>query len=30
MPHGFVQYEFLPQARDTIARMTGFLAKRLG
>jgi len=30
MPHGFVQYEFLPQARDTIARMTGFLAKHLG
>jgi len=29
MPHGFVQYEFLPQARETIARMTAFLAKYL-
>src|SRR5262245_11556865 len=29
MPHGFVQYEFLPQARETIAKMTAFLARNL-
>jgi len=29
MPHGFVQYEFLPQALDAIRRMTAFLEKRL-
>jgi acetyl esterase len=29
MPHGFVQYEFLPQALDTIRRMTAFLEKQL-
>ena len=30
MPHGFVQYEFLPQALDAIRRMTAFLEKQLG
>src|SRR5262245_19641642 len=29
MPHGFVQYEFLPPARETIAKMVAFLEKRL-
>ena len=29
MPHGFVQYEFLPQARETIAKMTAFLERNL-
>ena len=29
MPHGFVQYEFLPPARETIARMTAFLDRHL-
>ncbi len=29
MPHGFVQYEFLPPARETIARMTKFLDRHL-
>lgn len=29
MPHGFVQYEFLPPAVDTIRRMTAFLAQHL-
>ena len=30
MPHGFVQMEFFPQARESIDRMTAFLAKQLG
>jgi len=29
MPHGFVQYEFLPPARETIAKMTAFLDQHL-
>ena len=29
MPHGFVQYEFLPQALDTIGKMNAFLTKYL-
>jgi len=29
MPHGFVQYEFLPPALDTIRRMTAFLDRHL-
>lgn len=29
MPHGFVQYEFLPQARETIAKMAAFLERNL-
>jgi acetyl esterase len=29
MPHGFVQYEFLPAARETIDRMTAFLDRHL-
>ena len=29
MPHGFVQYEFLPPARETIAKMVAFLEKKL-
>ena len=30
MPHGFVQYEFLPPALDAIRRMTAFLDRHLG
>lgn len=30
MPHGFVQMEVFPQARETIDRMAAFLADRLG
>jgi acetyl esterase len=30
MPHGFVQFEFLPPARETIRRMTAFLDQHLG
>jgi acetyl esterase len=30
MPHGFVQYEMLPPALETIRRMTTFLDKHLG
>ena len=29
MPHGFVQYEFLPPARETIAKMIAFLDRNL-
>ncbi|MGH2900576.1 MAG: alpha/beta hydrolase, partial [Solirubrobacteraceae bacterium] len=29
MPHGFVQYEFLPPAGETIRRMTEFLGRHL-
>ena len=29
MPHGFVQYEFLPPARETIAKMVAFLERNL-
>src|SRR5262245_3810179 len=29
MPHGFVQYEFLPQARETIGKMVAFLERNL-
>jgi hypothetical protein len=29
MPHGFVQYEFLPPAVDAIRRMTAFLDRHL-
>jgi hypothetical protein len=29
MPHGFVQWEFLPAARETIARMAKFLDEHL-
>jgi acetyl esterase len=29
MPHGFVQMEFLPPARESIERMTAFLARHL-
>jgi acetyl esterase len=29
MPHGFVQYEFLPPARETIAKMVAFLGRNL-
>ena len=29
MPHGFVQYEFLPPARDSIAKMVAFLERNL-
>jgi acetyl esterase len=30
MPHGFVQYEFLPPARETIGKMIAFLGRNLG
>ena len=30
MPHGFVQMEFLPQALESVRKMTAFLAKYLG
>jgi acetyl esterase len=30
MPHGYVQMEFLPQARESIDRMVAFLGKHLG
>ncbi len=30
MPHGFVQYEFLPPALEAIRRMTAFLERYLG
>ena len=30
MPHGFVQMEFLPQALESIERMTAFLRKHVG
>jgi acetyl esterase/lipase len=30
MPHGFVQYEFLPQALDAIRRMAAFLDAHVG
>lgn len=30
MPHGFVQFEFLPPAREAIRRMSAFLHARLG
>ena len=29
MPHGFLQYEFLPPARETIAKMVAFLGRNL-
>ena len=30
MPHGYVQMEFLPQARESIDAMVSFLRKHLG